>query len=85
MKYFKVKVILGHLGNGKGVSVWVYIKSSSIMSAIKKAQNIPGVKHGKLPLEAKEISLAEYEEGIAEAKYYEQIDALQNKSNDCRL
>ena len=78
MKYYKVKVILGHLGNGKGISVWVYIKSSSILNAVRKAQKLPGVKHGKLPLEACEITLEEYQAGIEQGKYYEQIDALQN-------
>jgi hypothetical protein len=77
MKYFKIKVILGHAGNGKGIAEWVYIQSTSIIGAMKKAQQIPGVKHGKLPLETREITFEEYEEGLQQGKYYEKIDALQ--------
>ena len=80
MKYYKVKVVLGHLGTGKGVSEWVFIKSNSIVSAMKKAQQLPGVKHGKIPLETCEISFEEYQAGLEQGKYYEKIDSLQNTS-----
>ena len=69
MKYYKVQVTLGHLGAGYGLEAWLYIKSKNMFNAMKKAQKFPGVKHGRLPQYAIEISKEEYCQGIKEKNY----------------
>lgn len=69
MKYYSVVVKMGHLGTGNFIPVKLYIKASNIMSATKKAQKFPGVKHGRLPLTAKEIGQEEYELGLQNSEY----------------
>ena len=44
-----------------------------IASAMKKAKSIPAIKHGKLPLEMKEISYQEYLDGLQKGEYYARI------------
>lgn len=48
---------MGHVGTGKHLPVNVYVKANDLVSAMKKAKSIPAIKHGKLPLEMKEISI----------------------------
>ena len=69
MKFYKVQVTLGHLGAGYGLEAWLYIKAQNMLNAIKKAQKFPGVKHGRLPKNAIEISEDEYLEGLKEHNY----------------
>ena len=76
MKYYKVQVKLGHLGMGKDLPSWVYIKARDILKAITKARNIPAVKHSRLPLEAIEISEEEYKEGIKNRDYFDKIEQI---------
>ena len=69
MKFYKVQVTLGHLGCGYGLEAWLYVKAKNMYSAIKKAQKFPGVKHGRLPKQALEISKEEYVTGLEEENY----------------
>ena len=69
MKYYKVMVLLGHVGNRKGVPTWLYIEAENIIKAIDEARKFPGVKHSRLPDKAMEISYEDYLEG-RETKNY---------------
>lgn len=69
MKYYSVVVKMGHMGTGKYMPVKLYIKANNILNATKKAQKVPGVKHDKSPLLAKEIGQEEYEIGLQNSEY----------------
>ena len=76
MKYYKIQVELGHLGCGKSLPSWVYIKAKTILKAIEVAQKFPAVKHSKLPLKAIEITEEEYLVGIESKNYYEKMESI---------
>ena len=76
MKYYKVLVVLGHLGGIKGLPTWVYVKANSMVKAIQKARNLPAVKHSQLPKQAVEISKEEYLQGLEINSYNENKDKL---------
>lgn len=60
---------MGHLGAGNSLPVKLFVKAGDILSATKKAQKFPGVKHDKFPASAKEISKEEYEQGLKTNNY----------------
>ena len=76
MKYYKVKVKLGHVGRCKEISTWVYVKAKDILKAIAKARKIPAVKHSQLPLTAVEITEEEYIKGLEENTYYTRVEQI---------
>jgi len=63
IKYFEVMVKLGHQGNKRHIESNIYVKASNILSAVEKARQYAGVKHGKYPLQTREVSKEEYEDG----------------------
>lgn len=73
MKYYKALMQMGHMGTGKHLPVNIYVKANDLLSAMKKAKAIPAIKHGKLPLEMKEISYQEYLDGLQKGEYYARI------------
>ena len=74
--YYKVTVKLGHLGCGNSTTALIYYKATSAYKAMKKAQNLPAVKHNNLPIQVKMITEEEYLNGINSADYYEKISML---------
>ena len=76
MKFYKVQVILGHLGGSNGLPTWIYVKARDIIKAIQKARNIPAVKHSQLPPKAFEITEEEYNLGIKQNNYRENISQI---------
>ena len=75
MRYYKVKVQLGHVGAGNELESWVYVYGKNAYEAMKYAQSIPAVKHGKIP-KLIQISKEEYEEGIKEKDYYNKMNLI---------
>ena len=71
MKYYKVKVLGGHMGGGNIRELIFYIKADSIMDATDKARKMPGVKHdgNQTVQRAEEISKQEYVEGRKTSAY----------------
>ena len=76
MRYFKVQVKLGHLGCGKDLPSWVYIKAKNMTTALTIAKKLPAVKHNKTPLSAIEISEEDYIAGIESHNYYEKMEQI---------
>lgn len=76
MKYYKVQVELGHLGCGKELPAWIYIKAKDILKAMSKARHLPAVKHSKLPSNIVEITKEEYIEGINSKDYYSKMNQI---------
>jgi predicted GIY-YIG superfamily endonuclease len=66
MKYYKITARGGHIGSKREVSLVFYFEAKNINDAIKRARNMPGVKHNKPDAitNAKEISKEEYEQNI---------------------
>lgn len=62
MKYYKVTVIRGHLGNryNHGLITFYYV-AYNIMHAMALAKKQGGVKHGRMPLNCQEVTKEEYE------------------------
>jgi len=77
MIYYKIKVELGHLGAAKSVECWVYVYGKNAYDAMKYAQNIPAVKHSKIP-KLIEITKEEYLQNINNEDYYKKMDAINN-------
>lgn len=77
MLYYKIKVELGHLGTGKSLESWVYVYGKNAYNAMKYAQNIPAVKHSKIP-KLIQISKEEYLEKSKENDYYKKMDVINN-------
>ena len=83
MKYYKIQVILGHIGNRKGLPTWLYVEAENILEAIYRARNFPGVKHSRLPEQAVEISFEEYTAGRESKDYNAKMTQIFNsKQND---
>jgi len=84
MKYYKIQVLLGHLGSGKGMPTWIYIEADSMLTAIDLARDFPGVKHSKLPIQAIEISKKNYLKGRETKDYNAKMTLIFNcdKTND---
>ena len=69
MRYYKVRVIRGHLGGGKQIDIMYYIEASDIVKAVTKALKMPGVKHSYYAPFAEEITKEEYEKGRKTSAY----------------
>jgi len=80
MRYFKLVVNVGHQGRGRTRDIPVFIFEKDMTSAMKRAMNMPGVKHDKIPLSAKEITKEEYDQGIQENAYKKFIS---NRKKGC--
>ena len=78
MRYFKVMVQLGHMGNGKSRETFLYIRANSILKAMSIAKKTPAVKHSLLPLSIQEITREEYIAGRKEDPYIQAMDQLNN-------
>ena len=76
MKYYKVQVVLGHMGKNNGLPIWVYVKAKDILKAMQKARHIPAVKHSRIPTQIIEITKKEYDKGIESNNYYNTIDQM---------
>ena len=82
MKYYKLIVKIGHGGAGKPKDVPVYVYAENMPAAIKRAMSLPAVKHDEIPLNAKEITKEEYEQGRKEKLYIKTIDAQKGKYHE---
>lgn len=70
MRYFKVTVIRGHMGNGyTHGTLTFYYQAKNLLEAMDRAKRQGGVKHNKMPLSACECSRKEYEEGMKYSAY----------------
>ena len=59
-KFYLVTAPMGHQGARHSGEITFNICAESMTSAISKAMNMPGVKHDRYALSAKEISPEEY-------------------------
>lgn len=62
MRYFLVIGKRGHCGRGNFIEIGFAIKANHMIEAMDKAKKMPAVKHTQSILQAKEITLAEYQE-----------------------
>lgn len=85
MKYYSVKVKMGHMGTGNYIPVTVYVQAEDMFSAMKKAQKLPAVKHDKTPLLAKEITKEEYDIGLLNNEYSAFMNAKFNKGDNIEV
>ena len=76
MRYFKVMVQLGHMGNGKSRETYLFIYADSILKAMSIAKRTPAVKHSLLPLSVQEITEEEFKEGRKNDPYENAMDQL---------
>lgn len=64
IKYYKVSVERGHTGRKHyRLDCCFFVKAGNMVEAMDFAKNMPGMKHGRCPMFAKEITAAEYFEG----------------------
>ena len=59
-KFYLVTAPMGHQGTSHTGEITFNIRAESITSAIRIAMNMPGVKHDKYALTAREITSEEY-------------------------
>lgn len=71
-KYYKVTVERGHLGAHKDLETTFYFFADNAYDAICMAKRMPGVKHHKMPINAKEITEEEYNEGRKISAYHKE-------------
>ena len=71
-RYFKVRVVRGHCGSGKGFESTFYFACQTAMQALQKAKRMPSVKHSRLPLSVIEVSKEEYEEQLHTSSYHKE-------------
>ena len=64
------------MGRGKHMDTVVYIYSETMFDALKRAQNLPAVKHDKLPFDIQEITREEYIQGKKENKYIKTLTEM---------
>lgn len=69
MKYYRVLCQRGHVGTKRSSTITFFFEAENALSAMEKGRNMPGVKHGKLPLECKEITAAEYMRNLQRNAY----------------
>ena len=71
MKYYRVYVERGHTGRKHyKLDAMFYIKASNLIEAMDVAKAMPGIKHSKCPMMAKEISWEEFCEGKGYNAYF---------------
>ena len=78
MRYFKVRVLRGHLGCGKNHEITFFVEARDIIKAVTIALKMPGVKHNCYSPFAEEVTEEEYEKARKTSAYanfdgYEQI------------
>lgn len=78
MKYYKIVVLMGHLGAGNSQAVPLFVKALNAYEAMIKAKKVPGVKHDKQPLSVVEITKEEFAKG-REINEYGDFIANKNK------
>ena len=62
MRYFLVICKRGHCGRGNFIEIGFAIKARHLIEAMDKAKKMPAVKHSQGIIQAKEITLTEYQE-----------------------
>lgn len=72
MKYYKIRVLAGHVGAGKTRELILYIKAPDLIKATEQARRMPMVKHdlGAAIQQAEEITKEEYTEGRQTSAYH---------------
>ena len=64
VKYYKVFMERGHTGRKRyKLDAMFYVKASNMIEAMDVAKAMPGMKHNKMPMMAREISWEEFCEG----------------------
>lgn len=59
-KYYAVTCHKGHCGRGRSVEITFAFQAGNLLSAMDKAKRMPGVKHTRMIISAKEITSQEY-------------------------
>lgn len=70
LKFYRVTVERGHMGVGNSLETVFYFKAASAYDAMCLAQNMPSVKHKRVPLKTEEITAEEYYEGRKTSAYH---------------
>ena len=61
-KYYMITCARGHVGTGHSTEIKFAICAENLIQACDKARKMPSVKHTRLALYGKEITLEEYNE-----------------------
>lgn len=69
-RYFLVTCHRGHCGNGHSSTITFAFETSNLIEAMDMGKRMPSVKHTRMIINGKEISLEEYKE-------YREINAYQ--------
>lgn len=69
-RYFLVTCHRGHCGNGHSSTITFAFEASNLIEAMDMGKRMPSVKHTRMIINGKEISLEEYKE-------YREINAYQ--------
>lgn len=69
-RYFLVTCHRGHCGNGHSSTITFAFEASNLIEAMDMGKKMPSVKHTRMIINGKEISLEEYKE-------YREINAYQ--------
>lgn len=70
IKYYSVTCPRGHCGIGRTSEITFAIEAANLLQAMDIAKRMPGVKHTRMIISAKEITQAEYL-GYRELSAYE--------------
>ena len=61
MKFYMVMCHRGHCGNGHSTEIKFAIRANNLLEACDKARRMPSVKHTRMVISAKEITLEEFQ------------------------
>lgn len=78
MKYYMVTCPRGHCGNGQYTEITFAISARNMLDAMDKAKRMPGVKHTRAILMAREVSYEEYSE-------YRKVSAYERRPQGRRI
>ena len=59
-KYYSVTCHRGHCGIGRSTEITFVFEAANLLEAMDEARRMPGVKHTRMIIGAKEISQSEY-------------------------
>lgn len=68
-RFYRVTAPMGHQGTNNAGEITFHIKATCMSEAVCKAMKMPGVKHDRYALKAKEISYTEFQTGMEKSAY----------------
>lgn len=75
MRYYRVTAKRGHCGRRKYMPITFVFAAQDAVCAMDLAKNMPGVKHGQMIIDCREISYADYME-YRRVSAYERLEEI---------